>query len=140
MSGWHLEYDIDVDETNGVVYEKIYGVWRIKTAESYKDDFEDAVQPIIDRPWVKLIDLTNWKTGYPEVIDIVGRHLKWCAEHNMQWSVNVISNPITYGQLIRMFDKGGTKDISKTFRSHAEAEQFLIGEGYNIRTSPTNSR
>ena len=140
MSGWHLEYDIDVDETNSIVYEKIYGIWRVKTAEAYKDDFEEAVQPLIDRPWAKLIDLSNWKTAYPEVIDIVGDHLKWAAEHNMQWSVNVISNPITFGQLMKMFERGRTRNISKTFRSYAEAESFLIEQGYDVRKSPSSSR
>lgn len=138
MSGWSLEYDIDVDETNNIVYEKIFGVWRPKTAESYKADFEEEVQPIIDRPWAKLIDLSNWKTSYPEVIDIVGRHLGWCRKHNMQWSVNVINNAVTYNQLLRMFDKGSTKDMSRTFRSYAEAVQFLQEQGYNVRPAPSN--
>jgi len=138
MSGWHLEYDIDVDEENNLVYEKIFGVWRIATAEAYKEDYEEEVASIIDRPWSKLIDLSNWKTAYPEVIDIVGEHLGWCREHNMQWSVNVINNPVTYGQLLRMFDRGKTKESSRTFRTHAEAEKFLAEQGYNVRKTPTN--
>ncbi|HOD67772.1 MAG TPA: hypothetical protein PK186_11080 [candidate division Zixibacteria bacterium] len=136
MSGWSFEYDIEVDEANRIVYEKIFGVWRIKTAESYRADFEEEVKPIIDRPWAKLIDLSNWKTSYPEVIDIVGKHLAWCRRHNMQWSVNVINNTITYNQLQRMFDKGATKEISRTFRNYAEAVQFLQEQGYTVRPTP----
>ena len=138
MTGWHLEYDIDVDETNNMVYEKIFGIWRVATAQAYKEDFKEEVKPIIDRPWAKLIDLSNWKTAYPEVIDIVGQHLEWCRKHNMQWSINVINNPITYGQLLRMFNRGGTKDISKTFRTHAEAVKFLTEQGFTVRSAPSN--
>lgn len=137
MSGWSLEYDIEVDETNQIVYEKIFGIWRVKTAESYKADFEEDVGPITNRPWVKLVDLGNWKTAEGAVIDIIGRHLAWCRNHNMQWSVNVINNPVTYNQLLRMFEKGATKEISRTFRTFAEAEQFLMEQGYNVRKTPT---
>ncbi len=138
MSGWHLEYDIDVDEDNRIVYEKIYGIWRIDTAKSYKDDFEREVQGVIDKPWAKLIDLSNWKTAHPEVIEIVGKHLEWCRKHNMQWSVNVINNTVTYGQLLKMFEKGATKEISKTFRTYKEAEEFLTAEGYTLRSEQSN--
>ncbi len=138
MSGWSLEFDIDVDEANGVVYEKIFGIWRVKTAESYKADFEMEVEPILDRPWVKLVDLSNWKTAESAVIDIVGRHLAWCRNHNMQWSVNVINNPVTYAHLLRMFERGNTKEISRTFRTYPEAEQFLQEQGFTVRSQPSN--
>lgn len=89
-------------------------------------------------PGPKLIDLSNWKTSYPEVIEIIGRHLEWCRTHNMQWSINVINNPVTYGQLQRMFAKGSTKDISRTFRVRSQAEKFLREQGYNIPKMPIN--
>ena len=52
----------------------------------------------------------------------------------MAWSVNIISNPITYRHLLKMFDKGGTKGISKTFRTRAEAEAFLREQGFKIKS------
>ena len=140
MSGWSLEYSIDVDADNGIVYEKIFGIWKKETAESYKKDFEEEVTPIIDKPWVKLIDLNNWKIGYPEVVDIIGQHLAWCRKHNMVWSVNVINATATYKQLQRMFEKGGTKKMSKTFRNHAEGVAFLRQKGFEVRSSGDTSR
>ena len=137
MSGWHLEYSIDVDPEICVVYEKIFGVWRISTAESFVKDYEVEVAPLIKKPWVRLCDLTNWKTAYPEVVDIIGKHLVWCKEHNMIWSINIINNPVTYGQLQRMFDKGGTRKISKTFRTRSEADQFLQEKGLAGKSSTT---
>ncbi len=133
MSGWRLEYSIDADQENGVVYEKIFGIWRPETAQAYTEDFKEEVKPLIDKPWSKLINLTNWKTSHPEVIDIVGRHLQWCKDNNMEWSVNIINNQVTYSQLMRMFAKGSTRGISKTFRSTAEGEKFLQEKGYKLK-------
>ncbi|MCK4302257.1 MAG: hypothetical protein KAW91_05760 [candidate division Zixibacteria bacterium] len=135
MAGWNLEYGIDVDLSNRIVYEKIYGVWRVETAESYKKDFQEEVVDLIKKPWAKLIDLSNWKIGYPEIVEIVGKHLEWCHEHNMVWSVNVINNPPTYRQLHQMFARGGTKSVSKTFRTRVEAEAFLMQEGFTVRSA-----
>jgi hypothetical protein len=132
MAGWHLEYSIDVDLDTSMVSEKIFGIWRVATAEAYVKDFEEHVQPLVtsEKPWVRLSDLSNWKTAYPEVVDIIGRHNAWCREHGLIWSVNIINNPVTFNQLMRMFDKGGTKEISRTFRTRLEGEQFLREQGF----------
>ncbi|RKX30014.1 MAG: hypothetical protein DRP47_00130 [Candidatus Zixiibacteriota bacterium] len=133
MDGWHLEYDIDVDKENGVVYEKIFGVFLPDTAMAYLKDFEEQVSPITAKPWVKLADLTNWKTAHPEGVEIIGKHLHWCRGHNMKWSVNIINNPVTYSQLNKMFNLGGTSKISKTFRTIKEGENFLRKQGFKIK-------
>ena len=125
MSGWSLHYAFKVDLPNAVIYEKIHGVWQAKTARSYHEDFVKEVEPLIDAPWAKLVDLTNWKTSYPEVIDIIGDHLAWCADNQLALSVNVLNNPSTLRQLLKMFSSGATRDISHTFRTNVEAEQFL---------------
>jgi len=138
MAGWHLEYSIDADAENRVVYEKIFGIWKLETARAYVRDFETEVSEVITKPWAKLVDLINWKAGYPEIIDIIGKHLVWCRKHNMIWSVNIIKNPSTFKQLNQMFSKGGTKNISKTFRSREEGEQFLREQGFMV--GPVNGK
>jgi hypothetical protein len=132
MGGWRLEYLIDVDEENRIVYEKIFGIFRPETAVSYKEDFEEKVAPIIDKPWVKLIDLNNWKPSYPEIIETIGDHLLWCKDHNMVWSVNIINNKVTYSQLMKMFSQGMTREISRTFRKMEDGEAFLKEQGFPV--------
>jgi hypothetical protein len=139
MSGWHLEYTADVDEKSRLVFEKIFGVWRPETARAYHEDFQREVAPLIKQPWAKLCDLSNWKTVHPDVINIIGQHLKWCRQNNMVWSVNVISNPVTYRHLMKMFQKGGTKGISKTFRTRAEADGFLREKGFKVGSASGGS-
>jgi hypothetical protein len=135
MTGWNLEYGIDVDLPNSIIYEKIFGVWRVETAESYVKEFQEEVVDLIKKPWAKLVDLSNWKIGYPEIVEIIGKHMEWCREHNMVWSVNVINNPPTYRQLHQMIAKGGIKSISKTFRTRVESEAFLMQQGFTVRSA-----
>ncbi|MBD3258875.1 hypothetical protein GF377_10610 [candidate division GN15 bacterium] len=125
MNRWSLEYSFDVEPKSRVVYEKIYGIWRKETAEHYHEDFREAVSPLIDRPWAKLVDLSHWKTSFPDMVRVIARHLRWCRQNNMALSVNVIDNPSTFRQLNEMFSTGGTREISHTFRSRAEGERFL---------------
>ena len=140
MDKWHFEYVLDADVENAVMYEKIYGVWRIETAENYNRDYIEEARDLVKKPWAKLIDLSNWKTGSPEVIEKIGEHLEWCRNNNMIWSINIINNPVTYSQLQKMFSKGGTKKISKTFRTRQEAERFLKQQGFKLRPSNGGGR
>jgi len=125
MDSWNFDFTFNIDRTNHIIYEKIYGQWKKDTAEEYHAEFVKAVRPLIKRPWAKLVDLLNWKTSYPEVVKLIGDHLVWCRENNMLLSINVIDNTSTYRQLSKMFSGGGTEAISRTFRIRSQAEQFL---------------
>ena len=130
---WRLEYSIDVDEERSVVYVKIYGQWRKDTAESYHADFRKELEPLLGRPWAKLVDLTNWKTSRDEVTEVIGKHMAWSRRSDISLSLYVINNPSTFRQLNEMFAKGGTKDVSHTFRTYEEAEKFLAENWHKPR-------
>jgi hypothetical protein len=125
MADWSFEFSFDVDRKNHIIYEKIYGQWKKGTAQEYHDRFKIEVAPLIKKPWAKLVDLLNWKTSYPEVVALLGEHLVWCRENNMQLSINVIDNTSTFRQLSKMFSGGGTEGMSRTFRNRSQAEQFI---------------
>jgi len=125
MASWSLEYTIDVDEVNAVVYIKVHGRWQAETAERYHADFKKDMEPLLGKPWAKIADLTNWKTSRNEVTGVIGKHMAWSKENKVALSIYVINNVSTFRQLNEMFIKGGTKDISQTFRTYKEAEQFL---------------
>jgi hypothetical protein len=131
MNSWSMQYSFEVDTERRIICEKIYGIWKPETGEQYHKDFMEAVRPLIDEPWAKLVDLQNWKTSYPQVVDRIGTHLKWCKSHNMVLSVNVLDNPSTYRQLNEMFTAAGTGAISRTFRTREEADKFLEENWYN---------
>ncbi len=135
MSDWQFKYNINVDERNQVVYVKIFGVWKEDTAQRYHEDFKAETEAIIDKPWAKLIDLINWKMGTPEAINILGEHMDWSRKNGMKVQTYVINDPVRYGQLLKMIDKGKAKEVSKTFRTRAEAERFLKAEGFKVISS-----
>lgn len=126
----NLNYTIEIDTDRKLVLEKIYGIWKKETAEEYYNEFRESVAPLVGKEWAKLINLCNWKSSYPEIVDVIGEHLKWCRENGMVLSVNVIDNPVTIRQLKRMFTVGGIEDISEICKSQAEAERLLKSRGY----------
>jgi len=125
MSRWALEYSFDVDEDNAIIYAKVFGIWKADTARGYHEDFKVEAAPILGKPWAKVIDLTNWKTSFPEVIKIIGEHMAWSRANNEALSLYVLNNPSTFRQLQEMFDVGRTKGISQTFRTYTDAEKYL---------------
>ena len=125
-----MNYTIEAEPERKIMREKIYGIWKEQTARSYHEDFMKEASPLIKGRWAKLIDLRNWKSSYPDIIEIIGRHLKWCKDNGMIVSVNVIDNPVTHAQLKRMFNIGGTEEISKVFRSADEADKYLFQNGF----------
>ena len=138
MTSWSLEYTIDVDEANAVVYVKVYGQWTAETAYRYHEEFKRDVQPLLGKPWAKLVDLTSWKTSRNEVTSVIGRHMAWLRGNNVALSIYVINNVSTFRQLNEMFIKGGTKDISHTFRTWEEGERFLRANWFeNKRSVPS---
>lgn len=140
MTVWHLEYSFDVDAASRMIYGKIYGIWRGETAEAYETEFKIVSEPLLKKPWAKLIDLSNWRTASQGAIEVIGRLNKWCRVKNMEWAVYVIDNPVAYPQLTRMFEKGKYRDLARTFRTLKEAEKFLEKQGYKVGPEQSGSR
>lgn len=140
MNLWGFDYSIDVDVEVGIVYEKIYGVWKRETAEQFVKDFESEAAAVIAKPWVRVSDLTNWKTATPEAIDIIGKHLIWCRKNNLTWSVNIIDNKVTEAQLKKMITKGGTSSFTTSVLTRSEADHFLREKGFLTNTAAPDLR
>jgi hypothetical protein len=140
MNLWGFDYSIDVEIQVGIVYEKIYGVWKRETAEQFTKEFEKEVAGIIGKPWVRVSDLTNWKTATPEAVEIIGKHLAWCRKNNLAWSVNIIDNKVTEAQLKKMIAKGGTADLTTNVLTRLEADHFLRDKGFLTNTASPDLR
>lgn len=135
---WHFEFNIDADEKNRMVYSKIYGVWKVGTAEAYAEEMKSIVKPLSGNPWAKLIDLTNWKTAYPEAFDVIGDLNRWCKKHSLEWTVYIINQPTGFGQIMRMMNSAEFNDVGRTFRTMKEGEKFLSEKGYKIVKNENN--
>ena len=125
-----MHYNIDVDQDRKLVTAKIYGIWKEETAKNYHEDYKNAVEALQKEKWARLTLLTNWKSSYPEIIEIIGHHMRWCYENGAVYSIFVIDNPVTTRQLKQMIGKAGAEEYAKLFRTAAEAEKFLKENGF----------
>jgi len=125
-----MNFTIDADPDRKIIIEKIYGTWNVETAREYCDEFRKVAKPLTGGKWAKLIDLIKWKSSYPEMVRIIGEHLRWCRENGMALSVNIIENRVTINQLKKMFAIGGTAGISRIVRTREEAEKILLENGF----------
>ena len=125
MSGWSLEFSVDVDEDKRLVHARIFGIWKGVHADDYHREFEEKARVLFGRPWAKLVDLTAWKTSYPDTIQRVANHMHWCHEHDNVLSIYVVNNPSTFRQLREMINRGGIAQEAQVFRTIAEAEKYL---------------
>ena len=125
MDGWSLEYSIDVDVAVRVVYAKIFGSWKAHHAEGYHQEFEEQAQPLFGKPWAKLIDLTSWKTSYPDVVEKIADHMHWSRGHGCVLSIYAVNQPSTFRQLQEMITKGDIADEAKVVRTIEEGRAYL---------------
>jgi hypothetical protein len=125
-----LHFTIDADLDRRLIIEKIYGTWKKETADEYHEEFVKVAQPLTGSKWAKVINLTNWKSSYPEMVSVIGNHLRWCRENGMILSVNIIENPVTRSQLKKMFALGNTGPISEIVRNEQDAEKILAENGF----------
>jgi len=125
-----FNFTIDADMERKIVLSKIYGIWRKETAEQYREEFAKVVQPLLKEKWAKLINLTNWKTSYPDMIEEIGDHITWSHENNAVYSVYVVDNPITRNQLKKMITHSESPDACKIFKTMAEGDAFLKAHGF----------
>nr|MBN2278869.1 hypothetical protein [candidate division Zixibacteria bacterium] len=125
-----MYYNIEIDEQRKIVISKIYSIWKEETARSYHEDYMQAVQPLLREKWSKLTNLANWKSSYPEIIQIIGEHMRWCHENGAVYSIYAIDNPVTTRQLKQMIEQAGADESAKLFRSYDEADRFLKEKGF----------
>jgi hypothetical protein len=125
-----FNFTIDIDTERKLSRSKIYGIWKKETAEEYHREFKEIVKPLLKEPWSKIINLANWKISYPEMIEVIGDHIRWCHENNAVYSVFVVDNPVTRNQLKKMIACSGFPDANKIFKTMEEGESFLRQNGF----------
>ncbi len=125
-----MNFTIEADEKRKVVFAKIYGIWKKETAEEYHQEFKKVVEPLLSDRWSKLVNLTNWKTSYPEMVAVIGDHIKWSHENNAIYSVYVVDNPVTRNQLKKMISHSGYEEACPIFATMVEGDNFLKENGF----------
>jgi hypothetical protein len=125
-----FHFNIDVDESRKLVIAKIYGIWKEETAREYVEEYQEVVKPLLGDKWARLTNLSNWKSSYPEIIQVLGEHMTWCRENGAVYSLYCIENPVTMRQLRAMVEKSTMGESAMVFNSVAEANKFLAEKGF----------
>jgi hypothetical protein len=127
-----MHFTIDADVDRSLITSKIYGVWKKETAEDYHAEYKEVAKPILEtgKPWAKVVNLSNWKSSYPEMTKVIGEHMRWSSQNGNVLSIYIIDDPITRNQLKKMFQIGSTRKLSKTVRTREEAEKLLVENGF----------
>ncbi|RKX20608.1 MAG: hypothetical protein DRP51_05475 [Candidatus Zixiibacteriota bacterium] len=125
-----FNFTIDINPERNLMVAKIYGIWKKETAEAYHEEYKKTAEPFLGKRWAKLTNLTNWKSSYPEIVDVLSEHMHWCQENGAVYSVYIIDNPVTHSQLSKMIKKGDVSTISKIFRTYDEGDRFLKQNGF----------
>lgn len=125
-----FNFNIDLVEERRLVVAKIYGIWKKETAEAYHEEYMKVARPLLGGQWAKITNLSNWKSSYPEIIEIIGEHMRWCQENGAVYSLYIIDNPVTRNQLQKMIDSGNVSVISKLFKDYSDADKFLANNGF----------
>ena len=125
-----FNFTIDSNPERKLMISKIYGIWKKEIAEAYHEEYMETVTPFLGKKWAKLTNLSNWKSSYPEIVDVLGEHMRWSQENGAVFSVYVIDNPVTHSQLSKMINKGNVSTITKIFRTFDEGDRFLKKNGF----------
>lgn len=125
-----MNFNIDLIPDRNLVNSKIYGIWKLETAREYHQEFKIVAKSLVGKKWAKVVNLSNWKPSYPEMVKSIGDHMRWSRENGNTLAIYIIDNPITRTQLKKMFKSGKTEPISVTVRSREEAEKILIQHGF----------
>ena len=125
-----FHFNIDAYPERRLVIAKIYGIWKEETARDYHEEYMEAVAELPKGNWAKITNLSNWKSSYPEITEILGEHIRWCHENGAEYSVFFIENEVTMRQLKAMIEKSEVGDAVHVFNNMREAEKFLAEKGY----------
>lgn len=125
-----FNFTVDSEPERNLMIAKIYGIWKKETAEAYLQEYMETAEPFLGKKWARITNLSNWKSSYPEIVDILAVHMQWCQENGAVYSVYIIDNPVTHSQLSKMIKKGNVSAITKVFRTFEEGDRFLKKNGY----------
>ncbi|MFH2036364.1 MAG: hypothetical protein ABIJ45_08175 [Candidatus Zixiibacteriota bacterium] len=125
-----FHFNIEIDPDRKIIISKIYGIWKKETAIEFREEYNKTAQPLLKGKWAKITNLANWKSSYPEIIEILGEHLHWCHENGAEYTAYAIEDPVTTRQLMALIEKSKVADKVSIFKTFKEADKFLQQKGY----------
>ncbi|MFD2097023.1 hypothetical protein ACFSJ3_13585 [Corallincola platygyrae] len=74
-----------------VLWIRVQGGINLEFSEQYRDSVISAATEVSKEPWIRVTDIREWQLGGPEIIPALNQLMRWCEEHNMAHSINLVS-------------------------------------------------
>jgi hypothetical protein len=120
MQKEHGLFNIKVEENLLLV--QFFGAWNHAQAQHYNQEAKLAATPLLNQPWARIIDLSQWEGGGEETIAPIANLHQWSQQHNCFFAA-YINPPLVPQFMIEKYGNlYGGYDI---FQSTNEAKAWI---------------
>ncbi|MDO6446393.1 hypothetical protein Q4493_11475 [Colwellia sp. 1_MG-2023] len=118
----HGSYDLAIEEKTHIL--KAYGSWNFETAKKWGAETKAILNGIIDKPWVCLVDLSQWELATPDIRTYVHDFNLWLNENNLKYLAVVYSLHLQV-EVLKITHVVLTNVEIKYFDNHKDANEWL---------------
>ncbi|EQB88332.1 hypothetical protein J2Z44_003369 [Clostridium punense] len=120
-------YEIKVDTTRCISYEKNTGFWTAEDFKRFHNDYVNKVVPSFKgKKWAKCADLTEYKVS--TIVDEVNELNTYCEKNGFVAAALIVSSAVVKMQMNRAVKGNGVNPVA--FTDLAEADAWLKGQGF----------
>ncbi len=116
----HGLYKIEIE--GNLLISQFFGAWNYEQTKSYQEQVKIEAGPLLDNPWARIVDLSQWEGGGEETIAPLIMLQKWSEQHNCVQVVFVNPPLVPAFMLEKYGDPYGNYKVVKTI---AEAKSWL---------------
>ncbi|REL25982.1 hypothetical protein DXX93_04985 [Thalassotalea euphylliae] len=88
----HCDYQISV--TDNIMHCTMRGVWNVEGVWQYFDDIQRHAEPILDSPWIRIVDTTEFEGGGLALMDALKDIQEWSLAHKCKHLIIVAPRPL----------------------------------------------
>jgi len=122
----HGHFTIKVE--NSILLSYFFGAWNIEQTFAYSHQVKQHVQPLLNSPWTRIVDLSQWEGGGEEVVKPLQELQQWAEKNNCHQTI-FINPPLIPKFMLEKY--GDPYGDFKVFQSENEAKQWLKSTAYN---------
>ena len=109
---------------------KAYDSWNVETATRFAVEYKKLALQICDRPWVELVDLSQWFLGTPEIWSQVDSVNEWSNQNNKQYEAVIYCLSLQEA-LLKRSEISLSNVESAFFKNEKDARAWLFEKGFN---------
>jgi len=116
----HGSFDITIE--GNVLTSHFYGPWNFEQTKTYQLEVMKRAETIIDKPWVRIVDLSQWEGGGEEVVAPLVQLQEWALANNCI-EIVFVNPPLVPSFMLEKY--GDPYGDYKVVKSIEEAKDWL---------------